>query len=220
MNARAKPEPQERKSFFLGDGPANARVAILFAHGAGAGADSPFMEAAAKGLAARGLRVLRFEFPYMAERRATGRKRPPDRMPALRAAFRAAVADVPGRATAQRLILAGKSMGGRVASLIADDVGADGLLCFGFPFHPPGKTRDPARIAHLARLKTPALIVQGERDPFGGRAEATRLSLSPAVRFHWVADGDHDLKPRKSSGLDAGDLFEKALDAAAAFTRL
>lgn len=220
MGPRAKTEPQARKSLFLDDGPAEARVAILLAHGAGAGMDSPFMTAAAKGLAARGLRVLRFEFPYMAARRGSGKKRPPDRMPILREAFRAAVADVRGRATTKRLILAGKSMGGRVASLIADDVGADGLLCFGFPFHPPGKPEDPARVAHLAHLKTPALIVQGERDPFGGRAETARLSLSPAVRFHWVADGDHGLKPRKASGLDGGDLFEKALDAAAAFTRL
>lgn len=213
MGPRAKPEPQARKSLFLDDGPANARVAILLAHGAGAGMDSPFMDAAAKGLAARGVRVLRFEFPYMAARRVSGKKRPPDRMPILREAFRAAA----GEAGASRLILAGKSMGGRVASLVADEIGADGLLCFGFPFHPPGRPKDPARVAHLARLKTPALIVQGERDPFGGRAETARLSLSPAVRFHWVTDGDHDLKPRKSSGLDADDLFEKALDAAAAF---
>ncbi len=173
------------------------------------------MAAAAQGLAARGLRVLRFEFPYMAERRLSGKKRPPDRMPVLLDALRGAVRD----ANATRLVLAGKSMGGRAASLIADEIGAAGLLCFGFPFHPPGKAKNPERIAHLARLKVPALIVQGERDPFGGQAEIAKMTLSPAIRLRWVADGDHDLKPRKSSGFDADDLFQQALDAAAAFVR-
>ncbi len=236
MNPPAKPESQGRRLLFLRDGPPNARRTVLFAHGAGAGMDSPFMAAAAQGLAARGLRVLRFEFPYMVGRRAHrqsrhdiicaqsaqgGKKRPPDRMPVLLDAFRAAALDTyraaAREANARSLILAGKSMGGRAASLIADEIDAAGLVCFGFPFHPPGKSKDPARVAHLARLRTPALIVQGERDPFGGRAETATMTLSPAIGLHWVADGDHDLKPRKSSGLDAADLFQQALDAAAAF---
>ncbi|MBM3566672.1 MAG: alpha/beta hydrolase [Alphaproteobacteria bacterium] len=199
---------------FLRNGSVGAPT-ILFAHGAGLGSDSPFMDAAAKGLAARGLRVLRFEFPYMAERRDAGRKRPPDRMPVLLDCFRAAI----GQAGARSFVLAGKSMGGRAASLIADETGAAALVAFGFPFHPPGKPRDPARVRHLARLKTPMLIVQGERDSFGGRAEVAAMALSPAIRIHWVPDGNHDLNPRKSSGFDADALLAQALDAAALFIR-
>ena len=205
MGPRAKPEPQARKSLFLDDGPAEARVAILLAHGAGAGMDSPFMDAAAKRRRAGCACSVRF--PPRGACRENARRPDAD----FARAFRATA----GEAGA-RLILAGKSMAG-ASPAWSPTRSAPTAFCFGFPS--PARTPRDQPAAHLARLKTPALIVQGERDPFGGRAETARLSLSPAVRFHWVADGDHDLKPRKSSGLDADDLFEKALDAAAAFAR-
>ena len=181
---------------FLLDGPADAPRTVVLAHGAGAPMDSPFLAFFADGLAARGLRVVRFEFPYMAERRLSGRKRGPDRPDALKDAWRAAVAALgdPGR-----LVIGGKSMGGRIASLIADEAGVRGLLCLGYPFHPPGRPEKP-RTAHLAALKTPALIVQGARDPLGTPEDVAGYTLSPAIRMHWIADGDHDLTPRKRSG--------------------
>ena len=110
--------------------------------------------------------------------------------------YRAAVAAVPAGAP---LIIGGKSMGGRVASMVADELYAAGriagLACLGYPFHPPKKP-EQLRTAHLVALACPALIVQGERDPFGGRAEVEGYRLSPAIRFHWAGDGDHDLGPR------------------------
>ena len=180
---------------FLEDGPKEAPLTLLLAHGAGAPMDSPFMTEIAAQLGAKGWRVLRFEFPYMVKRREDGRKRPPDPAPKLQAAFQeAAEASGPGP-----LVLGGKSMGGRMASLLADGVGAAGLICLGYPFHPPGKP-EKLRTAHLENLKTPALILQGERDPFGTAEEVPGYPISPSIDVVWVRDGNHDLKPRKASG--------------------
>jgi predicted alpha/beta-hydrolase family hydrolase len=180
---------------FLRNGPADAATTLVLAHGAGAAMDSPFMEAMATGLAARGIRVVRFEFPYMAERRQTGKQRPPDREPVLRATWM----EVIGPLKAKRPFIGGKSMGGRIASLVADESGVAGLVCLGYPFHPAGKP-DRLRIEHLKAIRTPTLIVQGTRDPFGNRDEVAGYRLSPAVRLHWLEDGDHSFEPRKASG--------------------
>lgn len=195
---------------FLFDGPADAPLTVALAHGAGAPMDSPFMAFFAEGLAARGLRVARFEFPYMAARRADGRKRGPDRADALLATWRQAIAELGG---ARRLVIGGKSMGGRIASLAADAAGVRGLICLGYPFHPPGRPAAP-RTAHLETLATPALIVQGTRDPFGTPDEVAGYALSPAVRVRWIEDGDHDLVPRKRSGRSRDENWREALDLA------
>jgi len=200
---------------FLDVGPSSA-PALLLAHGAGAPMDSGFMDAIAAALAARGRRTLRFEFPYMAGRRAEGRKRPPDRMPVLEMCFREAFAAAREAAGAAPLFVGGKSMGGRVASHLADELGAAGLVCLGYPFHPPGKP-ERLRTDHLAALATPALIVQGERDPFGRSDEVASYRLSAAIRVVWAPDGDHDLKPRKASGRSHADNIACAADAVAAF---
>lgn len=203
---------------FLTDGPDDAGSALLLAHGAGAPMDSPFMEAIAGLVAGYGLRVLRFEFPYMAARRDSGRRRPPPRAEALCAAYRDVVGEAarPGR----RLFVGGKSMGGRVASMVAETLYRDGmvagLVCLGYPFHPPGKP-DRLRTAHLEAMSVPALVCQGERDPFGSRDEVEAYRLSPAVRLHWLADGDHDLVPRKASGLTKDDNWRDAAAAVASF---
>jgi predicted alpha/beta-hydrolase family hydrolase len=190
---------------FLADGSAEARITILLAHGAGAPMDSASMTAAATALARAGFRVARFEFGYMAARR-DGQRRPPPKAETLIPEYRAAV-DALG-ATGP-LIIGGKSMGGRVASMVADELHAagriDGLLCLGYPFHPPGKPAQ-LRTAHLADLKTPALICQGTRDEFGSRDEVAGYALSDRIELLWLEDGDHDLKPRKSiSGFTAAD---------------
>ena len=190
---------------FLVDGDHEAQATVLLAHGAGGPMDSPWMDAVAKALAAAGLRVIRFEFAYMAARRA-GIRKPPPRADLLVPEYRDAVerlgAGVP-------LIIGGKSMGGRVASMVADEMHgagkAAGLLCLGYPFHPPGKPDKP-RTGHLADLRTPTLICQGTRDPFGTREEVSSYELSDRIEIVWLEDGDHDLKPRKSvSGFTAAD---------------
>lgn len=195
------------------DGPREARLTLALAHGAGAGAETPFMAAFAEGLAARGRSVARFEFPYMARRREDGKKRPPDRAPTLLACWRAVVAQLGGPG---RVVLGGKSMGGRMASLLAAEFEAEatparGLVCLGYPFHPPGKP-ERTRTAHLEGLETPGLILQGTRDPFGGEAEVAGYRLSPALRLHWLPDGDHDLAPRKASGRSAEQNRAEALE--------
>ena len=202
---------------FLFTGPDDAAVTLLLAHGSGAPMDSPSMNAAAAALSAEGLRVARFEFPYMAARRTEGSRRPPPKAETLNPEFRAAVAALQAKGP---LVIGGKSMGGRVASLLADRAHAEGLVaalvCLGYPFHPTGKP-EQLRTEHLARLACPALIVQGERDPFGNRDEVAGYTLSPAIALHWAADGDHDLGPRGASGFTRRGNLTAAADAIAAF---
>lgn len=111
-------------------------------------------------------------------------------------------------------------MGGRVASLLASEAHAKGaiagLVCLGYPFHPPGKP-DQLRTAHLENMTCPALIVQGERDPFGGRAEVETYRLSDAISLAWIGDGDHDLGPRGASGFTRKGNLAAAAGAIAAF---
>ncbi len=207
---------------FLDTGPADAPVRLLLAHGAGAPMDSPFMTLMAELLAARGCATSRFEFPYMATRRTGGKKRPPPRAEALVPAYVAAIAAARARAPSQRIAIGGKSLGGRVASLAADDLYAAGeifaLVCLGYPFHPPGLP-DKLRTGHLEQLRCPALIVQGERDPFGTREETEAWALAPAIALHWATDGDHDLGPRGGHGVTRRSNLEAAADAVAEFLR-
>jgi predicted alpha/beta-hydrolase family hydrolase len=200
-------------SEFLTDGPAGSAITVVLAHGAGAPMDSPFMANVSEGLAENALRVVRFEFPYMARRRQEGTRRPPDRAPVLLDHWRSVIAEL---GPADRLVIGGKSMGGRMASLIADELQVAGLLVFGFPFHAPGKPAGE-RIAHLGTLKTPTLVVQGTRDSMGTREDVAGYSLSDAIRVCWIEDGDHSLKPRKKSGLSETDALRQAIDAAADF---
>ena len=198
----------------LHDGPAAAQTTIVLAHGAGAGMDSAALETFATGLAAEGFRVVRFEFPYMQRRRDTGKRGGPDRPAVLMETWRRVIATVGGG----RLVIGGKSMGGRIASMLADDVGAHGLVCLGYPFHPPGKP-EKLRTAHLLGLQTPTLIVQGTRDPFGKREEVEGYGLSAAIRLVWLEDGDHSFKPRKSSGRTEEQNLGEAIAAISEFVR-
>jgi hypothetical protein len=194
---------------------------LLLAHGAGAAMDSRFMNEIAELLAARGIEVLRFEFPYMASRRVTGKRKPAPKAETLMPAFEAAIDDAATVARAS-LFIGGKSMGGRVASLVAGARHAQerigGLVCLGYPFHPPG-TPEATRTAHLETLTCPALIVQGERDPFGTREQVEGYTLSKAIEIAWIGDGDHDFGPRGSSGFTRKGNLAAAADAAAAFMK-
>ncbi|HEY6633916.1 MAG TPA: alpha/beta family hydrolase [Rhizobiaceae bacterium] len=194
---------------FLFDGPEEAATTILLAHGAGAPMDSASMNAIAAALAGAGLRVARFEFGYMASRRTGDGRKPPPRAETLIGEYRNAVG---GLGASGPLVIGGKSMGGRVASMLADELLAEGqiagLLCLGYPFHPPGKP-EQLRTKHLAELKTPALICQGTRDIFGSREEVSGYTVSRRIEILWLEDGDHDLKPRKAiSGFTAADHLQ------------
>lgn len=206
---------------FLTTGPDEAKVRLLLAHGAGAPMTSPFLETMTRLLTERRIQVSRFEFGYMAARRQGGKRRPPPRAEMLVKEYMDAVQQLRSEAPhRQKLFIGGKSMGGRVASLAADELYRDGriagLVCLGYPFHPPGKPEN-LRTAHLESLTCPTLIVQGERDPFGGRGEVESYSLAPVIRLAWANDGDHDLGPRGGSGFTRSGNLALAADAIDAF---
>jgi len=195
----------------LYDGPADARWTLLLAHGAGQGMDAEFMTSMAQQLGAAGLRVVRFDFPYMQRARAEGKRRPPDRAPLLLDALRAVIVELVAQGLSRDgLLVGGKSMGGRMASLIADEQQVAGLVCLGYPFHPPGKP-DKLRTEHLATIRTPTLICQGERDPFGKRDEVAGYALSDAITLAWLPDGEHSFKPRKAAGVSQADNLATAV---------
>jgi len=171
-------------------------LSIVLAHGAGSLMDSPFMEEMAHALARESIQVIRFEFPYMQEFRKTGRRSAPDAPNVLQSCW-ADVVDKIG--SPSELVIGGKSMGGRIASMVADRLGVKGLVCLGYPFHPAGRPTS-LRVAHLKDLKTPTLILQGTRDTLGAREEIAGYTLSTAIRVAYLEDGDHSFKPRKSSG--------------------
>lgn len=197
----------------LWEGAQAAEVQVILAHGAGAPMDSPFMNQFAEGLADFGIRVARFEFPYMHQRRLHGSKRPPDRQAILLETWRAILKEFQEGCP---LVIGGKSMGGRMASLIADDSPIQGLLCLGYPFHPPRKP-EKTRVAHLKMLKTPTLILQGTRDALGNQAEVSQYELSESITIHWLEDGDHSFKPRKASGRTETENLKEGLAMAANF---
>ncbi len=176
------------------EGPENGPL-FIFAHGAGAGMEHDFMAAVAKGLVEQGIRVVRFNFPYMVKRAEDGKKRPPDRAPKLLEAYEEVITHF----TDEPVVIGGKSMGGRMSSLLADHVLVASIACLGFPFHPPGKPEN-YKGEHLATLEKPTLILQGERDTFGKREEFENFTLSEQVSVTFVPDGDHSFKPRKRSG--------------------
>jgi hypothetical protein len=196
------------------DGPADAAQHLILAHGAGQGPRSPFMDSVAHRLAAYGLRVIRFAFPYMVRIEAEGRRRPPDREPVLMDSWRHVLQRV--ALPPAQVFIGGKSMGGRIASLIADETDVAGLVCLGYPFHPPGHP-DRLKGRHLAQLQTPTLICQGERDPFGTRTDVAGYRLSSAIELVWIGDGEHSFKPRKRSGRTHADNLAQATVAVAEF---
>jgi predicted alpha/beta-hydrolase family hydrolase len=197
----------------LVDGPKTAAKTFLFAHGAGGSMDSPFMQRIAEGVAASGIRVIRFEFPYMQRRRETGKGGAPDPPRTLMQSFQDAIEQAGG---GSRLVIGGKSMGGRIASMVADDAKVLGVVCLGYPFHPPGKP-EKTRTKHLESLRTATLILQGTRDSFGLPEEITAYKLSPAIKIEWIEDGDHSFKPRARSGRTEADNVGAAIALVAEF---
>lgn len=176
--------------------------------------DHPLMTVLARGLSEAGFAVVRFEFPYMRRRRTEGVRAGPNRLPRLQQALRRVARDL----DPTRLVLAGKSMGGRVSATLVDELGAQALLVFGYPFHPLGKP-DQLRLEPLQGLLAPGLILQGERDRMVDRTTVTGLwpQVSAGLRLTWLPDGDHSFKPRKASGHTHMGNLQRASELAADF---
>jgi predicted alpha/beta-hydrolase family hydrolase len=159
-------------------------------------------------------RVGRFDFPYMVQRSTTGRKKPPDREAVLRKTWLAVLENLPFERN--QIVIGGKSMGGRIASLVADEAAVAGLICLGYPFHPTGRP-EKLRVEHLETLRTPTLIVQGERDPFGTREEVETYKLADTVSLHWVPNGDHSFRTGRGSDRTQEQNLKNAMRAVEKF---
>lgn len=192
---------------------------LILAHGSGQSADSPFMTEFAESVTGDGsaTRVLRFNFPYMLKIQEEGKMRPPDRAPVLEQSYREAVQQVRNSSPAgQPIFIGGKSLGGRIATMIATGLEVDGVVCLGYPFHPPGKP-DRLRTDHFTDLSCPVLVCQGQRDSFGNASEVDGYNLPANFEICWIKDGDHSFKPRKSSGVSQNDNIDRAARATRKF---
>jgi predicted alpha/beta-hydrolase family hydrolase len=196
---------------------------LVFAHGAGAGQSHPFMTSYASALAARGITVVTFNFPYMEKKRRT-----PDRAPVLEDTFRRAVAAAleHKQVKASKLFIGGKSMGGRMATHLGAALDKwtaarkpSGIIAFGYPLSPPRSKRTGDRVTHLKTLTIPSLIVQGTRDPFGAPDEVkeaiTEGNATPPIEILPVEGGDHSFAVLKSSGRDQNLVHAEIQDAVA-----
>lgn len=193
---------------------------LILAHGAGLGMESPVLDRMSRLIEARGVTVHRFEFPYMAARSLGLSRRPAPRAETLTDDYRRAIAEVRAKIGPRAQIFAGgKSMGGRIACLAANrEPDVAGVVVLGFPLLPPRKPAS-SRAGVIEGLTRAALIVQGTRDAFGGVEAFAGLTLPDWIKIHWIEDGDHDLKPRKSSGATQDDGLASAADAVAQFCK-
>jgi predicted alpha/beta-hydrolase family hydrolase len=188
---------------------------FVFAHGAGAGQNSEFMELMALGLAKQNINVIRFNFAYMQLAEELGKRRPPDRADKLIVHFNSVVSAID---KSLPVFIGGKSMGGRMASMLLEKSNALGCICMGYPFHPPGKP-EKLRTEHLLAINKPVLILQGERDTFGTREEVGTFNLSERVEVSYLADGDHSFKPRKASGATLEANLDQIIEHSITFIR-
>lgn len=209
-----KPTHIAVKEFLVNSPEKSPKGIFLLAHGAGKGAASPFLETVAQGAVNSGVRVVRFNFPYMEGMLQIGKRKSPNSGKVLRKCFSDVVLHCieSEKVPSKCIIVGGKSMGARAASMIADKHQVGGVVCLSYPFHPPRKP-EPLRITHLQTIQTPTLICQGERDPNGRREEVQQFSLSKSIQFHWLADGDSNFKPRKSSGRSLQENMADAMEA-------
>ncbi|MGB0894752.1 MAG: alpha/beta family hydrolase [Parashewanella sp.] len=184
---------------------------VIFAHGAGAGMDSGFMVQFANELATKNVGVVRFNFGYMQANAEDGKRRPPERMPKLLAHFESVIKKVISEYQPSRLFLMGKSMGGRVAAILAENTRfkLNGIICLGYPFVPI-KGGNP-RLEPLQKCHVPTCIIQGERDRFGNTEQVPLWSIPDRVQIKWINDGDHSLQPRKTSGFTWEQNFELSI---------
>lgn len=188
---------------------------FVFAHGAGAGQNSDFMQLIAEALAKQNVNVIRFNFIYMQLAHDLGKRRPPDRADKLLAHFNSVLSEID---SLYPVFIGGKSMGGRMASMLLEESDALGCICMGYPFHPPSKP-EKLRTEHLLSINKPLLILQGERDTFGKRDEIETYKLSERVQVNYLPDGDHSFKPRKASGYSLEDNINQVIEHTATFIK-
>jgi predicted alpha/beta-hydrolase family hydrolase len=188
----------------------NPVARLIFAHGAGAGMQHPFMQTIATKLSSQGIEVVLFNFPYMQVMTETGKRRPPAKADILLDDYKSIVTHINGTYAALPTFIGGKSMGGRIASMLVDELeDVRGAVALGYPFHPAGKP-EKTRTAHLQSLTKPMLVVQGERDALGNQQEVEGYELSSRIARYFLADGDHSLKPRKKSGFSEAQHLSSA----------
>lgn len=191
------------------------KIAVLLAHGAGANMQSEFMVAFAEGLAERGLATLRFNFPYL----DGDKRRPPDPTPVLQRTLMSAAALLRAEVAPEKLVIGGKSMGGRMASMVAaKGFACEGLLLLGYPLHPPKKPTS-LRTAHLPSIQTPTLFVQGTRDTLCDLdlLRPVLETMGKRARLHVVAGGDHSFDVLKSLKRSQADVRAEVMDVIAAW---
>lgn len=207
-------------------GPSKSKLTLLFSHGAGAGNRHPFMQAFANYFAGKGIRVVNINFPYMQECYTLNKKRPPNQAPILLRHLKGEInREHEVNSDLEHLVLVGKSMGGRIATMLMSEADflqtqkqVSAVVVLGYPFIPPGKPEKLAsRVEHLKGLSKPCLILQGERDSFGNRIllESDKFIeryLHQNTRISWVHDGDHSFKPRKSSGFTEEQNFSTSMN--------
>ena len=218
-------------NLFLVDSPCRPALAtLIMAHGAGSPMDHPWMESMTKALVEQGIEVMRFEFPYMHQRRTTGTRRPPPRIQHITHYLNDWLHAVHDKLQHKALFIGGKSMGARAATLLGSKAYASemenafddyvGTVCFGYPFHPARKP-ETLRIEPLFDQDKPLFIAQGTRDAFGNaqEIESYKLPSHPKTTFHWIDSGDHNLKPLQRSGQQLGDVLEATAIAVASFVQ-
>ena len=183
----------------------------MFAHGAGAGMNHPFMQRAAAALATRGIATHRFDFPYMQAKRSR-----PDTPAVAQDAVRNAVAEAARAHAGLPLLAGGKSFGGRMTSqaqAAAPMPGVRGLVFFGFPLHPPGR-QGIERAEHLTAVDVPMLFLQGTRDEFAQLAlvQTVVKGLGDRATLHLIEAGDHSFKVPKRTGKTEADVMDELAD--------
>jgi uncharacterized protein len=191
--------------------------AVLLAHGAGADLNAAALTTVADALAKAKIPSLRFNFPYRDKGRGG-----PDRPPVLEAAVHEAIAELAktSKVAPERCVLGGRSMGGRICSMVAATEGALGLVLLGYPLHPPGKP-EQLRVEHFPKLKMPVLFVSGTRDTFATPDELKRSAkkIRGRVTFSWIETADHGFKPLKSSGLTVASALQDVSGTVVDFVR-
>lgn len=205
---------------YLFDSAPDADTLLIFAHGAGADMQHAFMQSITDLLVEQGFAVLRFNFPYMQKRAEDGKRRPPDRAPKLLAHFEQVLQHAQQTYDFQRIFLLGKSMGSRMATMLAGDTlpeAIKGVISLGYPLLPKGKTAP--RLDAINTCQLPLLIVQGERDSFGTRQQLAEWPLPASVTVQFIVDGDHSFEPRKRAGVSIAQNFQQAVQAIVAFVR-
>ncbi len=213
-------EPLEAESLLESrcviDGELNDTL-VIFTHGAGANISSDFMQRMAAGLSQSGIGVIRFNFPYMRANALDGKRRPPDRAPKLLKDFNLHIEAIKAQYSPKRIVLMGKSMGGRMAAIVAEQTPVDGVICLGYPFVPL-KGGEP-RLEPIELCRAPLCVIQGERDKFGGKELVPSWRVMKKTQLHWLTDGDHSFVPRKSSGVTEEDNLTSAISYCIDFIR-